>query len=67
MMCHPCRQAGEVLKLTPSEEHPDPESEAIELHRMCQESNCTCQHRTDKDIINRERIPSSDSQLPGTA
>jgi hypothetical protein len=59
MICHPCRRAGEVFKLDPSEEHPDPESEAISLHQSCIDTNCTCQHRTDKNMINQERIPPS--------
>ncbi len=62
MLCHTCRRAGEVLKLDPSEEHPDPESETVALHQSCEDPNCTCQHRIDKNVINQERIsPSNDT------
>jgi len=57
MICTPCKRAGDIFKLEPSEEHPDPESEAVDLHESCEDPNCTCQHRTDKNMINPERIP----------
>ncbi len=47
MMCNDCKKAGELLK----------EGKVAEAEAMhCDDEKCTCQHRTDANIINQERV-----------
>jgi hypothetical protein len=48
MICNPCKEAGLA--------HAEGNTLlADELHRECT-GNCDCQHQTDMDYINRERL-----------
>jgi len=49
MMCLDCRQAGEALEAGYS-------GAAAQLHKRCADPDCTCQHRTDPNLINLERL-----------
>lgn len=62
MICMNCLSAGKALSLN------DPEL-AKKLHERCADpETCTCQHRIDPNMINKERIqkddavPASDSE-----
>jgi hypothetical protein len=65
MICDDCREAGVLFRLEPSEAHPEPKREAERKHNICKlaqaamgnRSRCPCQHRTDPNTINLERIP----------
>jgi hypothetical protein len=69
MVCKDCKNAGRVMRLEPSDEHPAPMLEAELLHKRCQErqaelgttSECDCQHRVNKNLINSERTAGNDS------
>jgi hypothetical protein len=60
MICDHCRTAGQKLK-------DDEPAEAESLHRQCADINCTCQHRTDPNLINYERLPSRDNDKADAA
>jgi hypothetical protein len=69
MICDPCRQAGVLLNMVPSEAHPAPKQEAQQKHNICKlaqvaagnTSRCDCQHRIALGMINQERIQKDDT------
>ena len=66
MICHPCREAGYLMRLEPNDTHPAPKTEAQQKHNICKlaqaamgnKSRCDCQHRVNTNLRNLERIQS---------
>lgn len=69
MICDPCREAGRLLHIEPSQTHPAPKREAEQKHNICRlaqaamgnSSRCDCQHRINENMINQERIQKDDT------
>lgn len=74
MICNPCREAGRLLQMEPSEAHPAPKLEAQQKHNICKlaqagmgnTSRCDCQHRVNPNMVNQERIQKDGDSVPAS-